>query len=190
VTTRHAIAALGRAVLLLATACDAGLGGVPPAAPLAELRIPGPRPAKRAKTVEEALRVYPTLEAEPRDPFLTAAEQDALLHGTPVVEAIAVAPPPVLKKAVAKPKAVPVLEKLELELSTIFVSKDGRRNAVARDRRTGRDVQIAEGEEFGDFVVVSVSEEAVRLKERNGPATRTFPFKRSSADDIWLKKKP
>ncbi len=185
-TLAHTAGALALLVLVAGQpACDA-LRPTATHVSVPELKLPPPRPPKRQRTVEEALAVFPSLDEVKRDPFLTAAEQTALEAGTPVKEGIAVvAPPPVVKRSRKKKKLVPQLEDVKLELESLFTSPDGKRHAVARDVRTGRDLQIDEGQTFGEFVVTSISDDAIRLREKHGPIVRVFPFRRA-ATDIWL----
>lgn len=192
-STRAGIARRSALLLCVAVAaCDLGAPSGPAgAAPLGAdgaptMHVPAAAPARRARSVDEALETFPSVDAVRRDPFLTRAEEEAEARQHLPADAPVVAPPPV-KKATRK-KVVAELETVELELTALTGTRDGRRHAVAKDRKTGRDVQIDEGQTFGDFVVTSISDEAIHLKEREGPATRDIPFRRAAAESIWQRK--
>ena len=93
------------------------------------------------------------------------------------------APPP---PPVVKPSLPPVLETVELELISLFKS-GGRYHAVARNLRTGKDVQVDEGQLFGSFVVSGINDDAITLQQKDGPATRRVPFRRNAATDVIIR---
>jgi hypothetical protein len=187
--------AIGRLWVLLvlfgAAGCDVGVA----AQPVLPLSIPGSVPTRRTNGPKEEDRGLPTEDAVARDPFVHKADLDALLRKNepppPVVVAEVVAPADASGKPVVKKVLVPALDRLlDLELQSLFTNRvDGKRHAVARDRRTKSDVQIDEGQAFGEFVVMSIADDGITLKQRGGANVRKIPFRKAAEDVFFFKPK-
>ena len=86
---------------------------------------------------------------------------------------------------------VPLIERLDLELQSLFTNKaDGKRHAVVRDRRTGKDQQIDEGQNYGELVVVAIEDDGITFKTRGGSSTRKVLFRKAAEDVLFFKPKP
>jgi hypothetical protein len=177
------------ALLVLASGCDAGVA----AQPVSPLSIPGSVPARRTNGPKDEDRTLPAEGAIARDPFVNKADIDALLRKNepPPVLVTEVVTSPDPAKPVVKKVLVPALDRLlDLELQTLFTSSaDGKKHAVARDRRTKSDVQIDEGQAFGEFVVVSIADDGITLKQRGGATVRKIPFRKAAEDVFFFKPK-
>ncbi len=181
-TTARAWLALALPLAACAVAPDDP--SVEPNQPVDELQIPAdpPKPRQRKEAVEQE-------EAAPsvRDPFLTKAEDDALRRPAVVEEVAPAADGTPGTSAKTKKPAAPRFDASELELSSLFTSRDGKRHAVAYDRRLRQDVQIDEGQSFGGYIVTNITDEAIQLREKGGSSTRSVPFKRAASNNFIFK---
>jgi len=162
---------------------------------LAPLRIPPPRPPRAKKTAEEAMDLYPALDDNARDPFLTAAEQESERTGRAIREDIVVAEKkgPVRRDATGpifaepEPERGPVVVRLRagfLEgyaggVDSIFIDrKSGKKTALIQSRA------FAVGDATGDFVIASIDEGGMNLRAKNGSETRRISFKKVGVE-LW-----
>lgn len=133
------------------------------------------------KAAAAADRYPPIGEGLSRDPFLTDAEQTTMLTGHKVKEDLVIAP--VEKKGgktgtAAKGKSLDWLEDADVNF-IVFGQQANRRTAIIEGRL------LQEGTVVGDYIVIAIGEEGIRLKERNGNGTRTKNFRVKAETTLW-----
>ena len=151
--------------------------GAPAATQGPSLVLPPPRPPRKARSVDEALDLYPSpKDVEAREPFLTEAEQKALVTGGPVREGIT-AKRPIFTPRRGRTRSLSWHENADVSF-IVFGQQDGRRTAIIEGRL------LQEGNQVGDYVVVSIEEDGIRLREIDGAGTRFKKFRREAAE-LW-----
>lgn len=146
-----------------------------------KLLIPALRTQKQ-KDAAAALR-YPAVgEGLSREPFLTADEQTALISGRKLADE------PKVKQTMttsrpksARPdtgKGLDWLEHADVGF-IVFGQENGKRTAIIEGRL------LQEGSKVGDYIVVAIDEDGIRLREANGTGTRVKDFRRKAAGGAW-----
>lgn len=178
------LAALGASL----AGCDLGAlfvddpnAGAVTLAPERKLVIPALR-SKKAKEEAASLRYPPAGEGLSREPFLTANEQTTLISGRKLADE------PKIKREMttsrpksARPdtgKGLDWLEYADVGF-IVFGQENGRRTAIIEGRL------LQEGSRVGDYIVVAIDEDGIRLREANGTGTRVKDFRRKAASEVW-----
>lgn len=146
----------------------------------ATLTIPSLRAPAIANTDKRGDRYPVAGEGLSRDPFLTDAEQTTILTGSKVKEELKVAPVRrrTPSKSSAKGKSLDWLEEADVGF-IVFGQQADKRTAIIEGRL------LQEGTVVGDYIVIAIGEEGIRLKERSGNGTRTKDFRVKAEKDIW-----
>lgn len=142
------------------------------------LRAPAIKPVDKAAAAADR---YPAVgEGLSRDPFLTDAEQTTMLTGHKVKEELVIAPVKkrTATKTAAKGKSLDWLEDADVNF-IVFGQQADRRTAIIEGRL------LQEGTVVGDYIVIAIGEEGVRLKERNGTGIRTKDFRVKAEKPLW-----
>lgn len=157
------------------------LSSTTPTLNIPALMAPTLKPIDKAAAAKD--RYPPVGEGLSRDPFLTEAEQTTMLTGHKVKEELVIAPPKPRggkggKGGGVKGKSLDWLEEADVNF-IVFGQQADRRTAIIEGRL------LQEGTVVGDYIVIAIGEEGIRLKERNGTGIRTKDFRVKAETNLW-----